>query len=583
MAEERVERRLAAILAADMVGYSRLMGADEESTLAALKAVRGSVFNPKVEQFRGRIVKTTGDGALVEFASAVDAVRCALEIQRGMAARNAEIPDDRRIDFRIGINVGDIIVEDDDIYGDGVNIAARVEALAAPGGICIAENAYRQVDGKLTLDVSDMGERQLKNIARPVRIYQVQLAGTTPPALTLPDKPSIAVLPFTNMSGDVDQEYFADGIAEDIITALSRFRYLFVIARNSSFTYKGRAVDVKHVGRDLGVRYVLEGSVRKAGARIRITAQLIDAISGHHVWAERYDRDLVDIFAVQDEITGRVAGAIEPELLKIESERVATRSAASLSAWDLVRQGTWQFHQITPAGHARARELFREAIKLDPKLSDSHIWLARVSAGMVAFGWSDRSQDDLREGLDAAHIALQLDAKDPYSHYALAIVCVFSGALEQAGRAAEAAVEISPSFALGFFVLGVSRLFSGDAAGAIESFERGLRLNPYDPQNFVFIQLLALAYYFIDQKSKALQAAERASQIRPKWLPTLETLALCYVSLDRENEARECVRQMRELERPKSDLLALLKSRNPQWKEIMATTLSKAGWQIERV
>jgi adenylate cyclase len=579
MAEARVERRLAAILAADVAGYSRLMSVDEEGTLAALKACRRELLDPKFADHRGRIVKTTGDGVLVEFASAVDAVRCAMAIQRAASERNAIIPDDRRIEFRIGINVGDIIIDEGDIYGDGVNIAARVEARAVPGGICIAENAYRQVEGKLTLNVSSLGEQQLKNIARPVQVYQVQLEGTARPTLALPDKPSIAVLPFTNMSGDTDQDYFADGISEDIITALSRFRHLFVIARNSSFIYKGPATDVKQVGRELGVRYVLEGSVRKAGNRVRITAQLIDAISSHHVWAERYDRDLVDIFSLQDEITERVAGAIEPEVLKIESGRAATRSAASLSAWDLVRQGTWHFHQVTPAGHSRARELFREAIALDAKLHDSHIWLARVSAGIVAFGWSDHAQDDLREGLQAAHVAIQLDERDPYSHYALAIVSVFSDALEQAVRAANEAVEISPSFALGYFVLGVGQLFSGNAAGAIDSFERGIRLNPYDPQNFVWLNMLALGLYFADQKEKALQTAIRAVKIRPTWLPALGTLALCYAALERIDEARECVRQMRELEQPKGDILALLKRHNPQWAEVMATTLRKMGWQ----
>ena len=304
MAEARVERRLAAILAADVAGYSRLMGVDEEGTLAALKACRRELIDPKIAEHRGRMVKTTGDGALVEFASAVDAMRCAMEIQRVMAERNAAIPEDRRIEFRIGINVGDIIIDEGDIYGDGVNIAARVETLASPGAICLSDNAYQQMKGKLALDVSDMGEQQLKNIAQPVRVFKARLDDAPArPALALPDKPSIAILAFQNMSGDAEQEYFADGIAEDIITALSKSRWLFIIARNSSFTFKGQAVDIKQIGRELGVRYVLEGSVRKAGNRVRITGQLIEAATGSHLWAERYDRALEDIFAVQDEIT----------------------------------------------------------------------------------------------------------------------------------------------------------------------------------------------------------------------------------------------------------------------------------------
>jgi TolB-like protein len=414
-------------------------------------------------------------------------------------------------------------------------------------------------------------------VAPPSTSIPAEIAA--PDALPLPTKPSIAVLPFENISGDAEQDYFADGMVEDIITALSRFRNLFVIARNSSFTYKGRAVDIKQVGRELGVRYVLEGSVRKVANKVRITVQLSDALSGHHIWAERYDRDLTDIFAVQDEITEHVAGAIEPEVLKIEGERFLSRGATNLSAWDMVRQGTWYFHQVTPAGHKRARELFREAIKLDSNIPDTHIWLARVCAGIAAFGWSEDPQNDLREGLRAARLAIQLDEKDPYSHYALAIISVFSDALDQAVRAAEEAVEISPSFALGYFVLGVGRLFSGNAPGAVDSFERALRLNPYDPQNFVFIQLQALAYYFADQHGKALQAAARASNIRPAWLPTLETLAVCYARLDRMEEARACVMQMREIEKPKGDLLALLKKHNPQWAEVMAAMLRKASGQ----
>ena len=304
MAEARVERRLAAILAADVAGYSRLMGVDEEGTLAALKAYRRELVDPKIAEHRGRIVKTTGDGVLVEFASAVDAVRCAMEIQRVLAERNVAISEDRRIELRIGINVGDIIIDEGDIYGDGVNIAARVEVLARPGAVCISENAYQQVKGKLVLDVSDMGEQLLKNIAQPVRVYGVRLQDAPASAvLKLPDKPSIAVLPFQNMSGDPEQEYFADGLVEDITTGLSRFKWLFVIARNSTFAYKGRSIDIKQVGRELGVRYVLEGSVRKAAGQVRITAQLIETEERTHIWVERYDRAISDIFALQDEIT----------------------------------------------------------------------------------------------------------------------------------------------------------------------------------------------------------------------------------------------------------------------------------------
>jgi TolB-like protein/class 3 adenylate cyclase len=348
MAEERVERRLAAILAADVAGYSRLMGVDEEGTLAALKGLRKSLIDPKIAEHRGRMVKTTGDGALVEFASAVDAVRCALQIQRAMAERNANIPEDRRIEFRIGINVGDVIIDEGDIYGDGVNIAARIETLASPGAICLSDNAYQQIKGKVAIGVSDMGEQRLKNIAQPVRVYSVRFENaTTPPVLMLPDKPSIAVLAFQNMSGDAEQEYFADGIAEDIITGLSRFRQLFVIARNSSFTYKGRAVDVKQVGSDLGVRYLLEGSVRKAANRIRITAQLIDTATGAHLWADRFDAALEDIFDLQDRVTASVVGAIAPTLEKAEIERAKRKPTNSLDAYDCFLRGMASFHQQT--------------------------------------------------------------------------------------------------------------------------------------------------------------------------------------------------------------------------------------------
>jgi adenylate cyclase len=379
MSGERVERRLAAILAADVVGYSRLMGEDEERTLASLKTLRRELFDPKVKEHFGRLVKTTGDGALVEFASVVDAVRCAAEMQRAMTERNAEIPVGRRIDFRIGINLGDIIIDEGDIYGDGVNVAARLEALADPGGICVSRGIRDQVRDKLDFSFEDLGEQQVKNIARPVHVYRVLIDGTaaaTPAALAIPDRPSIAVLPFENMSAESEQEYFADGIVEDIITGLSRIRWLFVIARNSSFTYKGQAVDVKRVGRELGVRYVLGGSVRKLGKRVRITTQLVEAETGMHVWAERYDRSLDDVFALQDEITLSTVGAIEPSLRAAEIERVKRKRPENLDAYDLVLRALPNVGTGMPEEARIAVPLLERALALEPGYGLAHGCLA---------------------------------------------------------------------------------------------------------------------------------------------------------------------------------------------------------------
>ena len=372
MADTRVERRLTAILAADVAGYSRLMGADEEGTLAALRAHRQDLLDPKIAEHRGRIVKTTGDGILVEFASIVDAARCAIDIQRGMRARNASVPHDKRIDFRVGINVGDVIIEGGDIFGDGVNIAARLEAIAEPGGICLSGQAQENIRDKLDIEFEDEGEHQLKNIARPVRVYRVrvrggdELATSTHPALALPDKPSIAVLPFQNLGGDPEQEYFADGMVEDIISGLSRIKWLFVIARNSSFAYKGKSPDIRQVGRELGVRYVLEGSVRKSAGRVRITGQLIDAATGTHLWAERYDRKSDDIFALQDEITLSVVGAIEPSLRLAEVERVKRKRPDSLDAYDLVLRALPQVFTLMPDGAAKSLPMLERALTLEP-------------------------------------------------------------------------------------------------------------------------------------------------------------------------------------------------------------------------
>ncbi|HWX32707.1 MAG TPA: adenylate/guanylate cyclase domain-containing protein, partial [Steroidobacteraceae bacterium] len=485
----RQTRRLAAILAADVAGYSRLIGADEEGTLNRLKSIRADVIDPKIAEHRGRIVKTTGDGLLVEFSSVVDALRCATEVQNAMAEGNAGIATEERIEFRIGINVGDIVVEDGDIFGDGVNVAARLEGLAEPGGIYVSARVQEDVAGRLDLTFDDLGEQSLKNISRSVRVYRVRLATAetapkvTPtesgPALTLPDKPSIAVLPFANMSGDPEQEYFADGMVEEIITALSRIRWLFVIARNSSFTYKGKAVDVKQVGRELGVRYVLEGSVRKAGNRVRITGQLIDATVGNHIWAERYDRELADIFAVQDEITERVVATIEPELYAAEHLRSQRKPPESLDAWECVIRALSCIVQSSLAGYNEAEALCRRAITVSPHYGQAHSLLSWLLLRRT--DWSGDVTTFFAEAEAEARTALAIDERDPWAHLTHGLVLYRQRRHDEAERAYRRALELNPNFALVHAVLGLPLAYRGAHQDAIESAERAMMLSPNDP------------------------------------------------------------------------------------------------------
>jgi len=433
LSDEHVERRLAAILAADVAGYSRLMGANEEGTLAQLKSIRRALVDPTISAHRGRIVKTTGDGMLVEFASAVDAMRNAFAIQRGMVERNTAVPQDQRIEFRVGIHVDDVIFDENDIFGDGVNIAARLEGIAEPGGIYISDDAYRQVRGKVDIACDDMGPQPLKNIAEPMRAWRVRLTGESPSAaqsgsavgqsqaLPLPDKPSIAVLPFQNMSGDPEQEYFADGIVEDIITALSRFKALFVIARNSSFTYKGRAIDVKQVGRELGVRYVLEGSVRKAANRVRITGQLIDSSTGGHLWADRFDGGLDDIFNLQDQVTESVVGAIAPAVETAEIARGKRKPTESLDAYALYLRGSARLYQFAGLqANAEALRLFNSAIKLDPDFASAYGRAASLYAFAKGYGWISGTPTEIAEVARLAQRAVELGKDDAI---ALAAYC----------------------------------------------------------------------------------------------------------------------------------------------------------------
>ena len=478
-------RRLAAILAADVVGYSRLMGADEEGTLERLKALRRELLDPKIADHHGRIVKITGDGLLVEFASVVDAVRSAVEMQQAMGERNTGVAADTRIELRIGINLGDVIVEGDDLYGDGVNIAARIEALADPGGVFVSNTVHEHVRDRLPLGFEDLGEQQVKNIARPVRVYRVRNpaaamspSGPSSPVLPLPNKPSIAVLPFANMSGDPEQEYFADGMVEEIITALSRIRWLFVIARNSSFTYKGQGVDVKRVGRELGVRYVLEGSVRKSSGRVRITAQLIDAATGTHLWADRFDGLLEDVFELQDKVASNVAGVIEPALQAAETARSAGRPTNDLTAYDLYLRAyamVWSSARQMP----EALRLTEQAIERDPRYGPALAWAAVCCQRLLV---DDRSEDpvaDRRKGVDFARRALEVAGDDPgiLGNAALALA-YFGEDIGATMALVDRALGLNPNYARGWYISGLLRLYAGQPDTAIEHVEASLRLSP---------------------------------------------------------------------------------------------------------
>jgi len=476
-------RRLAAILAADVAGYSRLMGADEEGTLERLKALRHELLDPKIAEHHGRIVKTTGDGLLVEFASVVDAVRCAVAVQQAMAERNTGVAAENRIELRIGINLGDVIVEGDDLYGDGINIAARIEALADAGGVFVSNTVHDHVRDRLPFVFEDLGEQQVKNIARPVRVYRVRdlvaAKASAQPVLPLPDKPSIAVLPFANMSGDPEQEYFVDGMVEEIITALSRIRWLFVIARNSSFTYKGQAVDVKQIGRELGVRYVLEGSVRKAGMQVRITGQLIDALTGTHLWAGRFDGSLEDIFELQDRVAVSVAGVIEPALQAAEMRRSIERPTPDLGAYDLHLRALAVFFPQTKERIFATLRLLEQAIAIDRHYGPALSWAAICHMQLVTNGWAEAPETSRRKAIDLARQALQVGENDP------AILANAAFVLAQFGEdigamigLVDRALALNPGYARGWFVSGLLRVFAGEHDLAIEHLEASLRLSP---------------------------------------------------------------------------------------------------------
>jgi TolB-like protein/Tfp pilus assembly protein PilF len=525
---DRIERKLSAILAADVAGYSRLMGIDEEGTLTRLTEHRRHVVDPSVVRNRGRVVKTTGDGVLAEFTSVVDAVRCAVEVQTNMSSRNSGEADDRRIAFRIGINVGDIVEQDGDIFGEGVNIAARLEGIAEPGGICVSARVHEDAAGRVDFTFDDLGEQELKNIARPVHVFRVRveqpaIAGSaTHP--TSPDKPSIAVLPFQNMSGDPEQEYFGDGIAEDIITALSKLRGFFVIARNSTFAYKGKAPNIRQVARELGVRYVLEGSVRRAGERLRVTGQLIDATSGNHIWAERYDRPIADIFSVQDEITASVVATIEPQLYAAENLRLQSRPPESLDAWGCVMRAmpyiwVWVF-QNDDTG----LNLLKRAIEIDPGYARARSLLAWVFVTRVQIGSMDFERG-IADAQVLAHRAIELDSDDPWAHLAAGNVYAFSRRFGPAVEELNEALQRNPNFAFARMILGMVYGYAGLAEEGHRQLEIATRLSPRDHLQAANLSLEGLCHFVAGRYAEAVTAERRAVQLRPNFGTAWRTLA----------------------------------------------------------
>jgi adenylate cyclase len=533
-----MQRKLAAILAADVVGYSRLVIEDEAGTLAALRTRRKDVVEPLVARCRGRIFKLMGDGVFVEFASAVNAVECAIDLQKGMAESNAGNPDASPLHLRVGINLGDVVVEDDDLYGDGVNLATRLQELAEPGGICVSAKVHAEVARKLDLAFEDLGERTLKNIVEPVRVYRigtgVAVPGRPGAALPLPAKPSIVVLPLLNMSGDADQEFFADGLTEDILTELSRFRDLFVISRNSSFKYKGKAVNVQQVARELGVQYVVEGSVRKAGNRVRVTVQLIDAELDRHVWAERYDRELEDIFAIQDEVTSAIVSTLPGRVEAATRDRAAQKPTANMAAYECVLAGKLLHHRSTKADNAEALRLLARAVELSPNYAHAHAWRGCTLGQSWVYGWAADREATWKQMVAELQTALTLDENDSDVHRILAAVNVVRDDLDRAVYHQERALSLNPNDDLIVVQQGEILTWLGQPEEGIEWIRKAMRLNPYHPERFW--NHLGRAYFVARRYGEAIEAFQRISA--PDHFLTA-FLAACHAHLGNDDAARK--------------------------------------------
>jgi adenylate cyclase len=547
----REQRKLAAIVAADVVGYSRLMGRDESGTLAALKMLRHELIDPKITEHGGRLVKTTGDGLLLEFASVVDAVRCVGEIQAAMAARNVDMPAERRIEFRVGVNIGDVIIDGDDIFGDGVNVAARLQELATPGGISISGRVQEDVRGKLDISFEDTGDQQLKNIAWPVRVYRLKAGGATPavpPPLALPDKPSIAVLPFENMSGDPEQQYFADGITDDIITALSRISMLFVIARASSFAYRGKAIDIRQIGRELGVRYVLEGSVRKAGQRLRITGQLVEAETGAHLWADRFDSVLEDVFDLQDRVTMGVAGAMEPSITQAEIRRANRKPTENLQAYDWLARAVGE-HQLDSCDALdRAMQMARRAIELDPRYAQAYACLAAWLMLRRIYAWTEDEAAETAEAVRLAHLAVQLAPNDSLVlTFAAVALGILDRDLANAIPWLDRAIALDPNSAFAFGMGAVVRNMAGDYATAADHADRAMRLSPFDRYSYIFSMSRGVGHLLQRQLPEAVVWLRKSAQENPRHLPTYFFLGSALAHAGQIEEARAAIRRLLEL------------------------------------
>jgi adenylate cyclase len=583
------ERRLAAILAADVAGYSRLMEADEEGTHGFLKSVLREIIEPGIESHHGTLIKTTGDGALVEFPSAVDAVRCAMAVQHDVAERNAARPAEKRAQLRIGVNLGDIIADEGDIFGDAVNVASRIEGLAEPGGICVSGAVYDHVQGKVEAGFEDIGPQSVKNISRPIQVLRVReknkaedpASDVSAPVPGFQGRPAIAVLPLQNMSGDPEQEFFADGIAEDILTRLAMWRWCPIIARNSSFAYKGKNVDVRQIGRELGARYVLEGSVRKAGDRVRVTAQLTEAETGTHVWAERYDRKLDDIFALQDEIVDSITAALEPAVGRAEIERARARPPASLDAWELYHRGVWHFLRASPDELVEARKMFVQAVARDPTFAAPHSMLAIMSIFDITFARTKDADRSLREAFAEAQTAIALDPVEPYALAVEAMGYNFRGEYDRALATAQRAIEVNPSFMIGYQVQAITLTWIGRWQDGVDTMLRAIRLSPNDvirPFNYAG---LGLAYYTGGDYDKAVEALRESVRLQPQNVVGQRIFAAALGQAGKRDEARAALDRSLALSSGLSteELRRALPYRDAANFEHFAQGLRKAGWQ----